>query len=99
MIQSYADPRGRSNLSDFAGGKTYCIELGEIGRPEAPQLKADIARFIPLIVALVEKGLVVPNLYDVVGSVGFESAIEALEYQKKGAGGSNKVLAKLQDEE
>ena len=38
-----------------------------------------------------------PNPYDIVGEAGLESVIEALKYQQKGAGGSNKVLAKIQD--
>lgn len=46
---------------------------------------------------LVEKGRVLPNPYDVVGEGGFRDVIEALKYQQKGAGGSNKVLAKVQD--
>ncbi len=71
--------------------------LGPIGRPEAKELNDDIAKFVPVIVGLVEKERVVPNPYDIVGEGGFESVIEALKYQQKGAGGSNKVLAKIQD--
>jgi hypothetical protein len=48
-------------------------------------------------VGLVENERVLPNPYDIVGLGGFQDAIEALKYQQKGAGGSNKVLAKLQD--
>ena len=54
-------------------------------------------KIIPVIVGLVEKGMVVPNPYDIVGKGGFEDAIEALKYQQSGAGGSNKVLVKIQN--
>lgn len=46
---------------------------------------------------LVEKERVVPSLYDVVGEGGMGDVVEALRYQQKGAGGSNKVIAKVQD--
>ena len=39
----------------------------------------------------------VPNPYDIVGEGGFESVIHALKNNKNIAGGSNKVLAKIQD--
>lgn len=84
-------------IEDFGGGKTYNILLDQVGRPEAEELNRDMAEFIPVLVALVEEGKVVPSKYDVVGGVGFESAIEALKYQKSGAGGSSKVLCRLQE--
>jgi hypothetical protein len=40
---------------------------------------------------------VVPNLYDVVGKGGLADVVEALRYQQRGAGGSNKVVVKVQD--
>ena len=76
---------------------SYPISLGEIGRPDAKELNADIARFIPVIVGLIEHDKMSPSEYDIVGGGGFEDAVEALKYQQKGAGGSNKVLVKIQD--
>lgn len=82
---------------DIAGCKQYQVLLGLIGRPESTDLNRDIEKFIPFIVALVEKEKIRPNPYDIVGGGGFHAVIEALKYQQKGAGGSNKVLAKVQD--
>jgi len=82
---------------DFSGGMVYPCKLGPIGRVEAPELNKDIESFIPLIVKLIEDGKVVPSEYEVIGKPGFESVIEAWAYQQKGAAGSSKVLAKLQD--
>ncbi|KAF7506630.1 hypothetical protein GJ744_011562 [Endocarpon pusillum] len=93
----FATTNDWSNIGDFQGGKAYAIALGPIGRAEAKELNDDIAKYAPLIVGLVEKERVLPNPYDIVGVGGLESVIEALKYQQKGAGGSNKVLAKIQD--
>lgn len=92
-------PTHRRNITSFHGGSTYLVELGPIGRDEGKTtgLNADIEKFVPLIVGLVEKELVVPNPYDVVGEGGFEDVIEAFRYQQKGAGGSDKVVVKIQD--
>lgn len=81
----------------FSGATPYQVKLGPIGREEATQLNKEIESFIPLFVKLIEDGKVVPNDYEVVGEPGFESVIEAYEYQKAGKGGSNKVLVKLQE--
>ncbi|ERF72293.1 hypothetical protein EPUS_02180 [Endocarpon pusillum Z07020] len=93
----FATTNDWSKITDFHGGKAYAIALGPIGRAEANELNDDIAKYVPLIVGLVEKERVLPNPYDIVGNGGLESVIEALKYQQKGAGGSNKVLAKIQD--
>lgn len=50
-----------------------------------------------MIVGLVESGKIVPNEYELVGQMGFDSAIEAYDYQRKGAAGSKKVVVKLQE--
>ena len=86
-----------SQMKDFEGGKTYEIALGPIGRESALELNRLLKSYIPVIVALIEKGEVAPSPYDIVGEGGFESAIEALKYQQKGAGGSNKVIVKIAD--
>ncbi len=80
--------------------KTFRIQLGAIGRPDADAdaLNADIARFVPVIRALVERGSVAPNEYGVVGSTGFESAVEAVGVQQRGELGARKVVVKLQEE-
>jgi hypothetical protein len=82
-------------ITDFEGGKTYIIALGPIGRDGADKLNADLANFVPVIHQLVEDGKIVPNDYDVVGEGGMESVLEAIAYQQKGAGGSNKVIVKV----
>jgi NADPH:quinone reductase-like Zn-dependent oxidoreductase len=86
-----------SGIGDFEGGKTYPIALGVVGRPDGTELNAHIAKFIPLIVGLIEQDKMAPAAYDIVGQGGFDDAVEAYKYQKKGAGGSNKVLVKIQD--
>jgi hypothetical protein len=82
---------------DFSGGKISPVKLGPIGRDGATELDEEISSFIPLIVKLIEDGKVVPSEYEVIGETGFDSVDEAWQYQMKGSGGSNKVLAKLQD--
>lgn len=84
--------------SDFSGGTPYPIKLGPIGRPEATELNAEITAFIPLIVSLIEAGKVIPAEYEIIGQTGFESVVEAYDYQGAGKGGNRKVLVKLQDE-
>jgi hypothetical protein len=86
-----------SGIQDFEGGKTYTIALGPIGRDEGKELNEDLKKFIPFIHQLVEDGKIVPNEYDVVGEGGMDSVLEAITYQQKGAGGSNKVIVKIQD--
>jgi hypothetical protein len=71
--------------------------LGPVGRPESVELNKTLASYIPIIVALFEKGKLMPSPYDLIGEGGFADAIEALLYQAKGAGGSNKVVVKIQD--
>jgi hypothetical protein len=83
--------------SDFSGGTPYCTQLGPVGRPDATELNKEISTFIPLIVKLIEDGKVVPSEYVVIGEPGFDSVIEAWDYQSKGKGGNKKVMAKLQD--
>jgi hypothetical protein len=56
-----------------------------------------LKKFIPVIHQLIEDGKIVPNEYDIVGEGGWESVLEAIAYQQKGAGGSNKVIVKIQD--
>jgi hypothetical protein len=87
----------RSGIGDFEGGKSYTIALGPIGREGADELNGDLARYIPVIGQLVEDGKIKPNDYDLVGEGGMEAILEAISYQQKGAGGSNKVIVKVQD--
>jgi hypothetical protein len=84
--------------SEFSGVEPSIVKLGPVGRPEATELNAQISAFIPLIVSLVESGKVVPAEYEIIGSTGFESVLEAYAYQGAGKGGNKKVLVKLQDE-
>jgi hypothetical protein len=89
----------RSGITDFYGCKPDLIALGPIGRdgPQAEALNSMLEKYIPVIIGLVEKEFIVPNPYDIVGKGGFEDVIEAYKYQQKGAGGSNKVIVKVQD--
>ncbi|EGE83489.1 hypothetical protein RJZ56_005540 [Blastomyces dermatitidis] len=88
-----------SGIADFEGGKTKLVELGQIGRPSAEHINERIAEYIPVFVALFEQGgQLFPPPYDLVGKGGFEDALEAHQYQQKGAGKANKVVAKIQDE-
>ena len=92
------DKIGDFDATSEGGAKTYQIALGEVGRPEATQLNDQLASFVPLIVRLLEQDKIAPAAYDVVGAGGFEDAIEAYNYQRKGAGGANKVVVKIQDQ-
>ncbi|KKZ66684.1 hypothetical protein EMCG_07641 [[Emmonsia] crescens] len=88
-----------SGITDFEGGKTKNVELGHVGRPHAEHVNKVLAEYIPVFVALFEQGnQLFPPPYDLVGQGGFEDALEAHQYQQKGAGGSNKVVVKIQDE-
>lgn len=84
-------------LQDFDGGTTYKVQLGEIGRPEGEQLNDKIEKYIPLIVALIEGGKLKASEYEIIGQGGFDDAVKAYHHQVSGAGGSRKVLVKIQD--
>lgn len=85
------------SLGDFEGGKTYKVKLGDIGRPEAKELNATLEKYVPVIVGLIESGKLKPGEYEVIGQGGFEDAVKAYHHQVSGAGGSRKVLVKIQD--
>jgi NADPH:quinone reductase-like Zn-dependent oxidoreductase len=93
----FATTNDWSGIKDFEGGKTYSVELGPVGRPDAVELNKLIAKYIPVITGLVEKGKLLPQDYEVVGE-GFEDAIKAYHYQLAGKGGSKKIVVKIQDE-
>jgi NADPH:quinone reductase-like Zn-dependent oxidoreductase len=97
----FATTNDWSAIQDFEGGKTYCTELGRIGKSgdkEEKETNEIMAKDIPIIVKLVEGGQVVPAEYEVIGDGGFEDAVKAYRHQAKGAGGSKKVVVKIQDE-
>lgn len=73
-------------------------ELGEIGKAEHKQTNDVLNKDIPMIVKLVESGLVCTPEYEIVGDGGFDDAVKAYHHQAKGAGGSKKVVVKIQDE-
>jgi NADPH:quinone reductase-like Zn-dependent oxidoreductase len=87
-----------SGIKDFEGGQTTAVELGEIGRPNATNLNKALAKHIPIIVSLVEAGSLKPAEYEIIGEGGFEDLLKAYTHQKAGAGGSKKVVVKVQDE-
>ncbi|EHY57342.1 hypothetical protein HRR83_002828 [Exophiala dermatitidis] len=88
-----------SGIKDFAGGKTYAVQLGHVGRPEAEQLNAKIEQYIPVIVGLIKAGRLQPGDFEVVGEEGFEGAIKAYNLQRSGAAGARKVVIHLQETE
>ncbi|KAL2428904.1 hypothetical protein ABEF95_004596 [Exophiala dermatitidis] len=88
-----------SGIKDFAGGKTYAVQLGQVGRPEAEQLNAKIEQYIPVIVGLIKAGRLQPGDFEVVGEEGFEGAIKAYNLQRSGAAGARKVVVHLQETE
>jgi len=86
------------DIDDFEGGRTYKVRLGEIGRPQAEELNANIEKYIPVIVGLIELGKLLPQEYEVIGEGGFEDVLKAYHHQRSGAGGSRKVVVKIQNE-
>jgi hypothetical protein len=72
--------------------------LGPIGRPDAVELNAEIAGFLPLLADLLDQGKLLPAEYVTVGGTGVESVPEAYEFQNSGKGGNKKVVVKIQDE-
>ncbi|EXJ71886.1 uncharacterized protein A1O5_04387 [Cladophialophora psammophila CBS 110553] len=93
----FATTNDWSGIGDFEGVKTHAVKLGGIGRPEAAELNKNIEEYIPVITALIEAGKLLPAEYEVIGT-GFEAALKAYDHQRSGAGGSRKVVVKIQDE-
>ncbi|KIX10628.1 uncharacterized protein Z518_01712 [Rhinocladiella mackenziei CBS 650.93] len=87
-----------TGITDFEGGKSYLVRLGGIGRPEAKEFNELMGKYIPVIVGLIKEGKLLPAEYEVIGEGGFEDALKAYHHQRSGAGGSRKVVVKIQDE-
>ena len=49
-----------------------------------------------MLIELIEAGKLVPNQYEVVGEVGFDSVIKAMDVQTKGASSGAKLVVRLQ---
>lgn len=97
----FATTNDWSGITDFEGGSTYLTELGHIGKAgsaEEKETNKSLSSDIPMIVKLVEDGLVVTPEYEMIGEGGFDDAVKAYQHQVKGAGGSKKVVVKIQDE-
>jgi len=94
----FTTTNGWSSIGDFEGGKTDTIQLGDIGRPEAEVVNGIIESYIPFIAGLIEAGKLLPTEYEVIGQGGFEDAVKAYDHQRSGAGGSHKVVVKIQDQ-
>ncbi len=94
----FVTTNGWSGISDFEGGKTHLVALGDVGRPEGTELNAKLAMYIPVITGLIEADRLLPATYEVIGNGGFDDAIKAYRHQLSGAGGSRKVVVKIQDE-
>ncbi|KAK5061616.1 hypothetical protein LTR84_008160 [Exophiala bonariae] len=93
----FATTNDWSGIGDFEGGKSYLTQLGAVGRPEATELNKRIASYVPVIIGAIERGDLKPADYEVIGN-GLEAMITACKHQKSGAGGSRKVVIKIQDE-
>jgi hypothetical protein len=76
----------RSPFDPIPHAITHRISLGPIGRDDAGKLNQDINLYIPVIVALVEKGVVKPNEVEVLGR-GLEELIGVMG---KAVGGGKK---------
>ena len=94
----FATTNDWSGITDFEGGKTYLTELGHIGKADEKETNEVLQKDIPMIVKLVEAGKVVSPEYEVIGQGGFDDSVKAYQHQVKGAGGSKKVVVKIQDE-
>lgn len=92
----FATTNDWTGITNFEGGQTYLVKLGPIGRSDAQATNETLAKDIPMIVKLVEAGLVVSPEYEVVGNGGFDDAIQAYLLQAKGS--SKKVVVKISDE-
>ncbi|EXJ80179.1 hypothetical protein A1O1_08321 [Capronia coronata CBS 617.96] len=93
----FATTNDWSGIGDFEGGNTHLVQLGDVGRPEAKDLNAKLEQYVPVIIGLLEEGKLRPGDYEVVGNGGFEDAIKAYSHQRSGAGGSRKVVVRVQD--
>lgn len=94
----FATTNDWSGISSFEGGKTHLVELGAVGRPEGSELNHKLANYIPVIAGLIEQGKLLPAEYEMIGTGGVEDGIKAFHHQLSGAGGSRKVLFKVQEE-
>ncbi|KAL3458211.1 chaperonin 10-like protein [Aspergillus heterothallicus] len=93
----FATTNDWSGITDFDGGKSHCIKLGLIGRDSDAGVNDMLAKSIPLLARLFELGNLSPAPYVEIGDGGFGAALEALDFHKSGAGGSKKVIVKVQD--
>lgn len=94
----FATTNDWSGIEDFEGGKSYKVELGPIGRPEADGLNQTLEKYIPVLVKLVENGTIKVGDYEVIGDGGVEDIVKAYKHKAQGASGPRKVVAKVQDE-
>ena len=76
----------RTPLDPIPQTLTHRIKLGPIGREGEEKLHQNINSYIPVIVALVEEGVVKPNEVQILGR-GLEELVGVLG---KGAGGGKK---------
>jgi hypothetical protein len=85
----------RSGFTDFEGGNTHLIRFGPVGRPEAVELNQQISGLIPVLVALFEKGVLLPGTYDMIGKGGIDDILKAHEYYNSKKASANKVISKI----
>jgi len=81
--------------SDFF--QSCAVSLGPVGRPEAKELNADIASYIPFLYAMLDSGKLTGSESITVGAPGLESIPEAYAYQKAGKGVNKKVIVNISD--
>jgi hypothetical protein len=101
-----SQPRLYATVNDFEPAplgsedhpiKSYEIELGPNGQPQAVELNAVIAGLVPKLYKLLEKGVVKPSEYVIEGE-GIEGILKAWDVQKTKANGNKKVIIKVAEE-
>lgn len=78
----------RSEITDFKGGHTCCIQLRMVGKDGARETNKSVARYIQVLTKLFK---LVPNSYLIIGNEGFETVIDAIKCYKSRIAGPNKL--------
>ena len=74
--------------------KSHFINLGVIGRADAPEVNKNIVSYLPVLTDLLAMGKLKASDY-IVAADSIEKAPEAFAFQASGKGGPKKVLVKV----
>lgn len=74
--------------------KSYAVQLGVIGRPDAQEVNKNLASYYPVLGDLLTTGKLRPSDY-IIAADSIDRAPEAFEFQQSGKGGPKKVLVKI----